>query len=83
MTPDERLDELESDPYDHDRLDIESLFEATGFRCEKEEEPHMDVWVHDEWGLAFTLDTRRRRVPVRYLQDIIGDIRRNLRSEDG
>lgn len=81
MTPEERLDELEHDPYEHDRLDIERMLAATGFRRISKPELRTDVWVHDAWSLSFTLDTTVRRVPVPYLLYIIEEVRTNLKRE--
>ena len=78
FTLQDRIDELREDPQDNERLDVEALLAAAGFSRKSYPEISTDVWRHPECGLKVTLDTKRRSLPVPYLQDILLDIQHQI-----
>lgn len=83
MSLEERIAELLNDARDHDRLDVEAVLKGAGFAHQSFPEIETDVWKHEAWGMKVTLDTRRRSLPIRYLEDIMFDIQRQLEKERG
>lgn len=78
----ERLAELEQDPFDTDRMDVEALLRHVGYECYTH--PQIDdmvLWEHSGWGSRYNFSRSQRILPVSYVLAICSNVRDNLERE--